>query len=107
MAPSLCAAIGLSLVLTTNQKPNIAHTKSRVFYEPIKHTYHAEQLCIQRCKNKAMLKKCTLILVRITDGTNVQPCSMCAHIIKKYGIPRVKCYYVDKQTVDTYFYGKS
>ena len=62
-----------------------------VFYEAKKHSWHAEQLCIKKCKNKSVLNKATLYLVKITNTNDVKPCTMCQHIIDKYKIKKVVC----------------
>ncbi len=68
---------------------------SCVFYEPCKYTYHAEQLCIKKCKNKAIIKHCTLILVRLGNAHECSPCKMCSHIMNKYKLANIKCYIVN------------
>lgn len=67
-------------------------------YEPSKYSWHAEQKCIMDCKDKHIINKCTLFLVRITGNTNVTPCSMCSKIIRKYGVRSVLCYAYDELT---------
>lgn len=65
---------------------------SVVFYVANKYSIHAEQNCISKVKNKAILKQCTLILVCPScKGTLIEckPCDMCWHIINKYKINRV------------------
>ena len=62
------------------------------FYEPNKYTIHAEQSCIQKCKDKTIIRKCKLIIVKIDKNNNIincKPCSMCNHIINKYKVRRV------------------
>jgi hypothetical protein len=72
------------------------------FYEPCKYTFHAEQVCIKRCRDKNVIKKSTMILVRKTGNTDnnnpnihpikeVRPCKMCQHIIEKYKLRRIIC----------------
>jgi tRNA(Arg) A34 adenosine deaminase TadA len=59
---------------------------------PNKYTWHAEQQCIKRCKNKQILKDCIMVLVRLDRHNNCIdgiPCSMCENIIKKYKIRKV------------------
>ena len=67
-------------------------TQNRAFYVLNKYTWHAEQTCIQRCKNKKILKHCTLILIKLNNqGICIpgKPCDMCDHIINKYKIKKV------------------
>lgn len=67
-------------------------TQNIVFYEPNKHTWHAEQKCIQKCKNKARLKKCTMIIIKIDKNDTMisgLPCRMCRSIIDKYKIKNI------------------
>lgn len=66
-------------------------------YESYKYCIHAEQDCINKCKNKKILKKCILILIKLTGSGELkqcEPCKMCSHIIKKYKIRKVINYYV-------------
>ena len=63
------------------------------FYEAKKYSIHAEQDCINKCRNKNILKYCTLVLIKF--GTNqqirsCQPCQMCSHIIRKYGVRKIE-----------------
>ena len=64
-------------------------TKSMVFYEAKKYSRHAEQNCIANCKNKKIIEKCVMILVKISENENVYPCNMCQHIIDKYKVKKV------------------
>ena len=78
------------MILTSTQ------IKSHVPYVPNKYSIHAEQSCINKVKNKAILKYCTLILVSISsDGRLIKccSCSKCQHIINKYKIKNVIVYY--------------
>ena len=54
-----------------------------------KFSRHAEQNCISNCKNKEIIKKCIMILVRISENPNVYPCNMCQHIINKYKVKKL------------------
>lgn len=56
-------------------------------------------MCVMKCKNKAILKKCKMILVRITETETVQPCKMCTRIIKKYGIKKIDCYFINRNNI--------
>lgn len=70
-----------------------------VFYVPNKYSIHAEQSCINKCKNKTIIRKCTLILVTVSNENvlkHCKPCDMCAHIIKKYKVRKVLCCYNTK-----------
>lgn len=67
-----------------------------VFYVANKYSIHAEQNCIRKCKNKAIIRHCTLILVTVSGNNKLkycEPCHMCAHIIKKYKVRKVINYH--------------
>ena len=51
-------------------------------YVANKYSIHAEQDCIRKCKNKSIIKYCTLILVTIKNNMlgKCCYCSMCKHI---------------------------
>jgi hypothetical protein len=40
-----------------------------------------------------------MILVRITETEKVQPCKMCSRIIKKYGIKKIDCYFINRNNI--------
>lgn len=66
--------------------------RSVVPYEAYKYSIHAEQSCINKCKNKKILKYCTLILIKLRSNNEVkdcEPCRVCSHIIKKYEVFKV------------------
>lgn len=66
--------------------------KIAVFYVPNKYTIHAEQDCINKLKNKSILKDCILLVIKITPSGNLInsfPCNMCDRIIKKYKVRKV------------------
>lgn len=66
-----------------------------MFYEANKHTYHAEQMCIKKCK-KSLLKRCKLIIVKLRKDDTLklcEPCPMCNKLINKYKILSVEVYY--------------
>lgn len=53
-------------------------------------------MCIKRCPNKNLIKKCTLILVKLRKDNTMkfcEPCPMCNDLINKYKILRVEVYY--------------
>ena len=83
----------LFLGVTTNTRTRLVVNHVSVFYEAKKYTWHAEQACIMKCKNKNLIPKSYMILVKITKKEmSVQPCSMCDHIIKKYGVRKIVCF---------------
>mgnify|MGYP000368476460 CR=1 FL=1 len=67
-----------------------------MFYEPNKHTIHAEDSCIRNCKNKKNIQKAIMILVRIhpnsEDYLDCHCCDMCKKKIQKAKVSKV--YYV-------------
>jgi|UniRef100_A0A6C0BFV1 hypothetical protein len=48
-------------------------------------------MAIMKCKNKIMLKNCSIIIFRDTENGIVKPCHKCSHIIQKYGIKKIIC----------------
>lgn len=67
-----------------------------VFYVSNRYSKHAEQNCISNCKKKDIIKECTMILVRITNGESVYPCNSCEHIITKYKLKKLYTYAISK-----------
>lgn len=66
-------------------------------YEAYKYCIHAEQDCISKCRNKNILKYCSLILVKLTGQGNTkqcEPCNKCLHIINKYKIKKIINYFI-------------
>jgi cytidine deaminase len=65
--------------------------KRSVFYEPYKFSTHAEKDAIMKIKNKNILKKCKIYIIKIKNNKieNAIPCSMCCNLLKKYGIKKV------------------
>jgi cytidine deaminase len=92
LAHCLFIKIKLFRSLTTNTRTGLVVNPVSVFYEAKKYTWHAEQSCIMKCKNKNLIKKSYMILVKITKKEMiVHPCTMCDHIIKKYGVKKIIC----------------
>lgn len=63
-----------------------------VFYVANKYSIHAEQSCINKVKNKNILRHCKLILVCVSNIgilKECKPCHMCWHIVNKYKIKKV------------------
>lgn len=57
-------------------------------YIPNKYSTHAEKSCIMSVKNKNLLNKCKIIIVKIVNGKPVlrNCCDMCSKLINKYKI---------------------
>ena len=70
------------LIATCDPRQNI----NRVFYEPNKHTIHAERSCIMNIKNKKILPKCKMIVVKIINDKPIVCgcCDMCNELLMKY-----------------------
>ena len=71
---------------------NIIRSINRVFYTPNKYTTHAEVDCIMKMKDKRILKRCSMLIVRLDKNDNCTscgPCKCCGKIINKYGIKKI------------------
>lgn len=64
---------------------------SRVFYEAYKYSVHAEKDAIMKIKDKNILKKCKIYIIKIKNNEieNAIPCPMCCNLLKKYGIKKI------------------
>jgi tRNA(Arg) A34 adenosine deaminase TadA len=62
-----------------------------VFYEPNKYSTHAEKDAIRKIKNKSILKKCKIYIIKVKNNEVVQatPCQMCCGLLKKYNITKI------------------
>jgi cytidine deaminase len=62
-----------------------------VFYEPYKYSIHAEKSAIMNIKNKKILNKCKMVIIKITKGkiTTCGPCKMCKELLNKYKITNI------------------
>lgn len=69
----------------------LQHILISVFYEPYKHSIHAEKSAIMSVKNKKLLPSSKIIIVRLNDGKIVQakPCEMCQNLLSKYKVSKV------------------
>ena len=74
-------------LIITHDLQVIVHS---VFYEPYKYSIHAEKDAIMNVKNKKILNKCKIVIVKISDGKiiNCDPCKMCKNLICKYKITK-------------------
>ena len=72
-------------LIITHDLQVIVHS---VFYEPYKYSIHAEKDAIMNVKNKKILNKCKIVIVKISDGKiiNCGPCKMCKELLCKYKI---------------------
>jgi cytidine deaminase len=63
----------------------------RVFYESYKFSTHAEKDAIKKVKDKNILKKCKIYIIKIKNDNVEQaiPCEMCNKLLKKYGINKI------------------
>jgi cytidine deaminase len=60
-----------------------------ILYESNKYSSHAEQNCIANCRDKYLISKCDMILLRISDSNDVRPCNLCQHLINKYNVKKL------------------
>jgi deoxycytidylate deaminase len=61
----------------------------KILYKSNKYSSHAEQNCIANCKDKYLISKCDMLLLRISHSDDVRPCDMCQHIINKYNVKKL------------------
>ena len=74
-----------------NYVTNISSHNYMEHYEPNKHSVHAEKHAILNLKNKSILSKCKIRILKINSGGIVSecgPCPMCKKLLTKY-----KCSY--------------
>lgn len=87
----------IALMIHRKKIISIGYNRYKIFhfdknkYETNKYTWHAEQICIMNCKNKHLIKKSTMILIRWGQTDHVKPCNMCIDLINKYKIGRLYC----------------
>ena len=70
-----------------NYVTDISSKNSGCCYEPNKHSVHAERHAIMNVKNKTILRKCSIIIFKITYSGVIkecQPCQMCQKLLDKY-----------------------
>jgi cytidine deaminase len=62
-----------------------------VFYEAYKYSIHAERQAIMSVRNKKLLPKSKIVIVRLNNGNIVQakPCEMCQHLLNKYKLNKI------------------
>lgn len=75
----------ITIILVTEQYTKI------VFYKPNKYSVHAEKCAILKVKNKQILTKCKVIIIKIVDDTinAAYPCDACKKLLNKYGMNRI------------------
>jgi cytidine deaminase len=78
--------------------PEYHHYHRLVFYEPNKFSVHAEREAIMNVKDKAILKECKIVIIRISNGkvTETTPCTMCSKLLNKYKLTNVNTLIDDK-----------
>jgi len=64
-----------------------------IFYEACKYSVHAEKDAITKIRNKSILKKCKIYVIKIKNEKIEQalPCPMCCDLLRKYGVERICC----------------
>ena len=65
--------------------------KSTFFYEAYKYIIHAEKNAIMSVKNKSILSKSKIIIVKIINDKNCYtgPCKMCHKLLNKYKLSKI------------------
>ncbi len=88
-----------AILVHRNKILNVAHNdyaeqvvslKNIDKFERGKYSIHAEVACLVGCKQKNLIKECTLYIFKYGSDT-CQPCSMCKVFIERYGVRRVVC----------------
>jgi hypothetical protein len=64
---------------------------SRVFYVAYRYSIHAEVSCILKCKQKQLIAKSKMIIIKLIDNKPVicEPCNSCYLFIKKHNIKKI------------------
>lgn len=72
-------------------KPSGYFVVIRVFYEAYKYSQHAEKDAIQKVRNKNILKKCKIYIIKVKNDEIEQavPCPMCCNLLKKYKVEKI------------------
>ena len=62
-----------------------------VFYEAYKYGIHAEKNAIMSVKDKSLLSKSKIVIIRLKDGNIVEasPCKMCKKLLDKYKVSKI------------------
>jgi cytidine deaminase len=70
---------------------HIRHKLISVFYEAYKHSIHAERQAIMSVRNKKLLPKSKIVIVRLNNGIIVQakPCEICQQLLNKYKLNNI------------------
>jgi cytidine deaminase len=69
----------------------IQHIIISVFYEAYKYGIHAEKNAIMSVRDKNLLSKSKIVIVRLKDGVVVKakPCKMCQNLLDKYKVSKI------------------
>lgn len=90
MQPLFLMVTKLSVAdIITVANPQVIY--GRVFYVRNRYSVHAEKCAIMQTKNKAQLKYCKIIIVKLhNDGIDyATPCEMCQKLLNKYKIDKI------------------
>ncbi len=62
-----------------------------VFYEAYKYGIHAEKNAIMSVRDKSLLSKSKIVIIRLKDGNIVEasPCKMCKNLLDKYKVSKI------------------
>ena len=62
-----------------------------VFYEAYKYGIHAEKNAIMSVKDKSLLSKSKIVIIRLKDGNIVEasPCQKCKKLLDKYKVSKI------------------
>jgi deoxycytidylate deaminase len=61
-------------------------------YKKCLYSIHAEVSCIMNCKDKSLISRSTMYLIKLNEGIGIEcePCRVCREYLLKYKIKRIK-----------------
>jgi deoxycytidylate deaminase len=89
-----CVITHRNKIISTGFNFNNAHNNnlSSNIYEPYKYSTHAEQDAISKIKNKNILNRCKIYIIKLDKLNNVKsaiPCPVCYKLLNKYKITKI------------------
>jgi len=86
-----CAITLRDKILAVGYNSYKPHNTFNNMYESNKHSIHAEKDAIRKIKNKNILKKCKIYIIKLKDNEIEKgiPCPMCYNLLEKYKISKI------------------